>query len=121
MLKDFGVDIKVYPYKSPTDKPHYHYVGGIKVPDSDEEVEPELRHEPVLPVSDMTAMMPQFLPGGVLQQGDLVWYSTGVYPENTRVEVPSQGGMFRVMPFSNYKDYSDVIIYELKGDDKHSN
>ena len=121
MLKDFGVDIKVYPYKSPADKPHYHYVGGIKVPDSDgEEVEPELRHEPVLPVSDMTAMMPQFLPGGIMQQGDLVWYSTGVYPENTRVDVPSQGGMFRVMPFSNYKDYSDVVIYELKGDDKHS-
>lgn len=121
MLNDFGVDIKVYPYKSDSNKQKYHYVGGIKTPSdkiTDDEV--ELRHEPVVPNSRVS-FMAQFLPGGEMKQADLIWISTKKYPINTVVEVASQGGKFRVMNYANYQDYSDAIIYELKGDDKHPN
>lgn len=121
MLNDFGVDIKVYPYKSDSNKPKYHYVGGIKVTD-DKTVddEAELRHEPVMPNSK-ASFMAQFLPGGEMAQADLIWISTKKYPINTVVEVASQGGKFRIMNYADYQDYSDAIIYELKGDDKHLN
>lgn len=121
MLNDFGVDIKVYPYKSDSNKQKYHYVGGIKTPSdkaTDDEV--ELRHEPVVPNSRVS-FMARFLPGGEMAQADLIWISTKKYPINTVVEVASQSGKFRVMNYANYQDYSDAIIYELKGDDKHPN
>ena len=79
----------------------------------------EKRHEPVVPVNQLTSQMMQILTGGSQTNADLMWLSSGVYPVNTVVKVPTQGGYFRVTNFSNYQDYSNLIIYELKGDDEH--
>lgn len=121
MLKEYGVDIVVYPYSRPSDMPHFHYVGGIKVDDGETDlVKKETRHEPVLPANSQSSILGQFLSGGLKAQVDLIWLSSGgLYPKNTIVDIPSQGGKFRVINFSNYKDYSDVVIYGLKGDDQH--
>lgn len=117
LLEEYGVDIKVYPYDKPSSKPHYHYVGGIKVDDT--LVDAESRHEPVLPNNAQNSLMAQFLSGGEMTQADLRWISSKKYPINTKVEVSSQGGTFRVVSCSDYQGYSDVVIYGLKGDDKH--
>lgn len=120
MLAEYGVDITVYPNSKNSDKSHYHYVGGIKVPDEQGAlIEPEKRHEPVLPLNSKNSIMAQFLSGGAKETTDLIWISTKLYPMQTIVEVASQNGKFRVVNYSNYKDYSDVVIYGLKGDDKH--
>lgn len=120
MLQEYGVDITVYPYSSPAKKPKFHYEGGIKVIDEDDLVKPETRHEPVLSANSHNSFMAQFVAGGTKTQVDLVWISSKKYPKGTTVDVPSQDGKYRVVGYSNYKDYSDVIIYELKGDDKHA-
>ena len=122
MLQEYGVDIVVSPYSSPTKKPKFHYEGGIKVPDvKDIQDVLETRHEPILPLNSQSAFMTQFLSGGVMTQGNLIWLSTKKYPKGTVVDIKSQGGKYRVVDYSNYRDYSDVVIYQLKGDDKHSN
>lgn len=123
MIKSFGVDITVCPYQSPAKTPHYHYVAGEKVLDDETPtVEPEKRHEPVVPFNSQTASLVQFLGGGSVMQADLLWISTKLYPKNTTVEVPSQPGQkYRVTGMSNFQGYSDVVIYELKGDDQHPN
>lgn len=121
MLQEYGVDITVYPYSSPAKNPKFHYEGGIKVPDEEDDlVKSETRHEPVLPFNSQSSFMAQFLAGGVKTQVDLVWISSKQYPMGTTVDVPSQNGKYRVVSYSNYQDYSDVIIYQLKGDDKHA-
>lgn len=121
MLQEYGVDITVYPYSSPAKKPKFHYEGGIKVLDEEDDlVKPETRHEPVLSANSHNSFMEQFAAGGTKTQVDLVWISSKKYPKGTTVDVPSQDGRYRVVGYSNYKDYSDVIIYELKGDDKHA-
>jgi len=121
MLQEYGVDITVYPYSSPAKKPKFHYEGGIKVPDEEDDlVKSETRHEPVLPFNSQSSFMAQFLAGGVKTQVDLVWISSKQYPMGTTVDIPSQNGKYRVVSYSNYQDYSDVIIYQLKGDDKHA-
>lgn len=122
MLEKFGVDIWVYPDSEQTKTAHYHYVGGIRVPEQAEEpVEEIKRHEPVFPYNSNSSFMAQFLAGGELAQADLLWLSCAQYPINTKVRVPSQKGTFRIVNFANYCDYSDVVIYELKGDDQHPN
>ena len=120
-LKKYGVDLTVYPYDSPSQTPHYHYVGGIRVKDENNtKAEPIQLHEPVLPFNSQSSFMAQLVSGGSITQADLLWISSHVYPEGTTVEVPSQPGQkYRVVNHSNYQGYSDVIIYELKGDDKH--
>lgn len=120
-LRKFGVDLTVYPYDSPAKKPHYHYVGGVRVSEDDEsKPEPVNLHEPVVPANSQSSFMMQLLNGGALSKVDLLWFSNHVYPKGTIVEVPSQPGQkYRVTNFSNYQGYSDVIIYELEGDDKH--
>lgn len=121
MLQEYGVDITVYPYSSPTKKPKFHYEGGIKVLDEEDDlVKSETRHEPVLPFNSQSSFMAQFLAGGVKTQVDLVWLSSKQYPMGTTVDIPSQNGKYRVVSYSNYQDYSDIIIYQLKGDDKHA-
>lgn len=48
--------------------------------------------------------------------------SSKLYPTNSVVEVPSQPGQkYRITGNSNFQGYSDVVIYALKGDDKHPN
>ena len=90
-LRKFGVDLTVYPYDSPAKKPHYHYVGGVRVSENDEsKPEPVNLHEPVVPANSQSSFMMQLL-----------------------------NQKYRVTNFSNYQGYSDVIIYELEGDDKH--
>lgn len=120
MLQEYGVDITVYPYSSPAKKPKFHYEGGIKIPNEDDLVKPETRHEPVLSTNSHSSFMAQFVAGGTKTQVDLIWLSSKKYPKGTTVDVPSQEGKYRVVGYSNYQDYSDVIIYELKGDDKHA-
>lgn len=121
MLQEYGVDITVYPYSSPAKRPKFHYEGGIKVIDEEDDlVKPETRHEPVLSANSHNSFMAQFVAGGTKTQVDLIWLSSKKYPKGTTVDVPSQEGKYRVVGYSNYQDYSDVIIYELKGDDKHA-
>ena len=121
MMQEYGVDITVYPYSSPAKKPKFHYEGGIKVIDEEDDlVKPETRHEPVLSANSHNSFMAQFGAGGTKTQVDLIWLSSKKYPKGTTVDVPSQEGKYRVVGYSNYQDYSDVIIYELKGDDKHA-
>lgn len=120
MLNEYGVDITVYPYSRPSGMPPFHYVGGIKVNNGETDlVKKETRHEPILPANSQSTILGQFLSGGVKAQIDLIWISSQLYPINTIVDVPSQGGKFRVINLSNYQDYSDVVIYGLKGDDQH--
>lgn len=122
MLDDYGVDIEVWK----SDKPHTgkkELVGGFYLSDEQstlpDEKTAEKRHEPVVPVNQLTSQMMQILTGGSQTNADLMWLSSGVYPVNTMVKVPTQGGYFRVTNFSNYQDYSNLTIYELKGDDEH--
>lgn len=122
MLNDYGVDIEVYK----SQKPHTgkkELVGGFYLSDEQstlpDEKTAEKRHEPVLPVNSMTSQIIQYLTGGTQTNADLLWLSSGKYYVNTVVKVPTQGGYFRVTNFANYKDYSNLTIYELKGDDEH--
>lgn len=120
LLAEYGVDITVYSYSKPSNMPHFHYVGGIKVNYGEtDSTKKETRHEPVLPANSQNSILGQFLAGGIKAQIDLIWISSQLYPINTIVDVPSQGGKFRVINLSNYQDYSDVVIYGLKGDDQH--
>ena len=114
LLAKYGTNIKVWhPSQS---KPRY--VAGVRVDDRVEE--PEERCEPVLPYSSRSAALVAIYSGGVQLDVDLLWLSTGDYPKNTVVEVPTQGGKYRVVGKSNYQDYSDLIVYQLKGDDEHN-
>lgn len=121
MLNEFGVDLTVTPYRSPVKTPHFHYVAGEKVEDDGTPTaQPEQRHEPVVPASSHNALMTEFITGGAVEQADLIWYSTKLYPKQSIVEIPSQPGeRYRIINSSNWQGYSDVVIYELKGDDKH--
>lgn len=124
MLKSYGIDIKVWG----ADKPHTakkELVGGFNLSDDKlSKLDPKTadkRHEPVLPINSMTSQLAQILTGGTQTSADLLWLSSGKYYVNTVVYVPSQGGYFHVTNYSNYQDYSNLIIYELKGDDEHQN
>lgn len=123
MINEFGVDLTVTPYVSPSKSPHFHYVGGERIEDDETPTaKPETRHEPVVPPNTVGSLLGQFVSGGEIEQADLLWISTKLYPKNTIVEVLSQPGQkYRVVNSSNYQGYSDVVIYELKGDDKHPN
>ncbi len=115
MLKDYAVKITVYPYKKPSQG---KLVGGIYIDDGEEDQPaPEERLEPVVPVNSTMSQLGTILSGGTLVQCDFLWVSTGEYPVNTVVDIPSQGGKYKVISLSNYHDYSDVTIYQLKGDD----
>lgn len=117
MLDDYGVDIEV----RKSDKPHTgkkELVGGFLMSD-DQSKTAEKRHEPVIPVNQLTSQLIQYLTGGTQTNADLMWLSSGKYYVHTMVNVPSQGGLFEVTNSSNYQDYSNLIIYELKGDDAH--
>lgn len=114
MLANYGTDITIYAPNSGK----YEYVGGIKVPLEDEG-EPEQRHEPVIPASSRASMLGMIFAGGTQVNADLVWLSSGKYPVGTVVDVPTQGGKYRVVSYSNYTDYSNLIEYALKGDNEH--
>lgn len=120
MINDYGVDLTVTPYDG-SDDTKYKWIGGERVPvDDDAKAEPEQRHEPVLPFNTSNSFMAQFVSGGALTQADLLWISTKLYPIQSIVEIPSQPGeKYRIINRSNYQGYSDVVIYELKGDDEH--
>lgn len=113
LLKRKGVDIKVW---SADRLKGGGVLDGVLVKLTTASVEPELRHDPVIPYST-NSHLAMFEPGGIQVNVDLLWFSTGVYPDNTVVEISSQGGQYKVMGSNNYTDYSDVLVYELKGDD----
>ena len=114
LLAKYGTNIKVW--RPSQSKPRY--VAGVRVDNQPEA--PEERCEPVLPYSSRSAALAVIYSGGVQLDVDLLWLSTGDYPKNTVVEVPTQGGKYRVVGKSNYQDYSDLIVYQLKGDDEHN-
>ena len=122
MLDDYGVDIEVWK----SDKPHTgekKLVGGFLMSDDQSTLidgkTAEKRYEPVIPVNQLTSQLIQYLTGGTQTNADLMWLSSGKYYVHTVVNVPSQGGLFELTNSSNYQDYSNLIIYELKGDDAH--
>ncbi|MBP2057893.1 hypothetical protein J2Z60_001068 [Lactobacillus colini] len=120
MLKDYGTDIKVYKPNDTNDNHNFHFVAGIRDSSENEDYEaPELRHEPFLPNSNSSAQLAQLLSGGASIQGDYIWLSSDKYPIGTIVESETQGGKYRVISYSNYQDYSNLIVYELKGDKQH--
>lgn len=114
ILAKYGTNIKVW--RPSQSKPRY--VAGVRVDDQTEA--PEERCEPVLPYSSRSAALVTIYSGGAQLDVDLLWLSTADYPKNTVVEVPTQGGKYRVVGKSDYQDYSDLIIYQLKGDDEHN-
>lgn len=117
LLKDYGTKVRVW---SADDlKPRYEAGEEIKPELSD--IKPDERNEPVLPFSSSTSQLATLISGGTETQADLLWLSSGDYPINSVVEVPSQGSKYRVMSRSNYTDYSNLIVYQLKGDDLHRN
>lgn len=116
MLDYYGTDIEVW---SADKAPKTRYVAGVKQPVKLSDEDFEKRHEPVVPTSDQTSVIAQVLAGGLEAQGDLIWLSTGTYPINTLVKVPTQGGVYKVVDNSNWKDYSNLAIYVLKGDSQH--
>lgn len=116
MLDYYGTDIEVWSAdKAPKDR----YVAGVKQPVKLSGDDFEKRHEPVVPMSDQTSMIAQIFPGGLQIQGELLWLSTKKFPVNTLVKVPTQGGIYKVVDFSNWQDYSNLVIYVLKGDSQH--
>lgn len=120
-LKKYGVDIKVWSADSFEGKPAYP--GGptksINSLDDLKDEDAELRHEPVLPISSKTSQLASLIGGGRQLNGDLLWLSSKKYPMGTVVEVPTQGGRYKVTNLSNYQDYSELVEYELKGDDQN--
>lgn len=117
MLDRYGTDIKVWSTKI---IPKAKRVAGVLKPADLSAVTPDLRHEPVLPWSSNSAGLVTYLNGGASLDVDLLWLSSGNYPKNSIVEIPTQGGKYRVVGIANYQDYSNLIVYQLKGDDAHS-
>ena len=91
-------------------------IDGVPGQKTTNDIKPEHRHEPILPYSTFAQTLMN-VSGGSQSDADLLWLSTGKYPKNTIVESTTQEGKYRVVNYSNYQDYSDVVIYELKGDD----
>lgn len=114
VLESYGTNIKVW--RPSQSKPRY--IAGVRVGNQTET--PEERCDPVLPYSSRSAALAAVYSGGAQLDADLLWLSTADYPKNTVVEVPTQGGKYRVVGKSNYQDYSDLIVYQLKGDDEHN-
>lgn len=111
MLSSYGTDITVY-------KPaQAERVGGFDFGPSFGD--PEKRHEPVLPANTAKSILASFVTGGQVEDYDLVWLSTGQYPLGTKVEAKTQGKTCKVVGIANYTDYSNLYVYELKGDSQH--
>lgn len=115
LINSFGTSIKVWDASKLNTGTSIAGIPQVLKPD---DVEPELRNDPILPYTS-TSQLVQYLAGGNELQVDLLWISTGTYHKNTIVETPTQGGRFKVVGIRNYQDYSNATIYELKGDDMH--
>lgn len=114
ILNKFGVDIKVY--NSDLFKPTYD--AGIAKKPLLTDLTPDELHEPVLPFSIDTAGVVNYLSGGAITQFDYLWLSTHTYPKNTVVIMNSRPEQqYKVTNITPYSGYSDLIIYQLKGDD----
>ncbi|MGO2858849.1 hypothetical protein LASUN_13030 [Lentilactobacillus sunkii] len=117
LIRRKGVDINVWSadrLRDASDGPH----DGIPGQETTNNIEPEQRHEPILPYSTFAHSL-VMAAGGAQSNVQLLWVSTQLYPDNTIVEIPSQGGKYKATHTSNLQDYSDVVIYELEGDDEH--
>lgn len=120
LIRQFGVDISVWSADSL--KGDHTPVDGIPVKKATVTVTPDSLHEPVIPHSTSYDSFSQALmmaAGGSQSDYDLLWVSTHKYPKDSIVHVPSQGGKYRLTDVTDWRDYSDVIIYQLKGDDKN--
>lgn len=118
VLKDYAVEINVWD----TSKLKGQMIAGIEMKPDIDSLEPEKRQEPVLPANSRSSILGNLLGPGTVEQIDLIWLSTGEYPINTIVQVNDQGNTkYRVVNKSIYRSYSDLTIYELKGDTAHGN
>lgn len=123
ILKKYGVDLKVWSYDKIKQSDDTSSLFGDDEPTGTDlsSIEPDKLHEPVLPVSSSGTMLAQIIAGGVESQNDLIWLSTGDYPQDSIVKISTQDGTYKVTGRSSYHGYSDLIIYSLKGDSAHDN
>ena len=123
ILKKYGVDLKVWSYDKIKQSDDTSSLFGDDEPTGTDlsSIEPDKLHEPVLPVSSSGTMLAQIITGGVESQNDLIWLSTGDYPQDSIVKISTQDGTYKVTGRSSYHGYSDLIIYSLKGDSAHDN
>lgn len=123
LLKKYGVDLQVWSYDKIKQSDDTSSLFGDDEPTGTDlsSVEPDKLHEPVLPVSSSDTMLAQIITGGTESQNDLIWLSTGDYPEDSIVKISTQDGTYKVTGRSSYHGYSDLIIYSLKGDSAHDN
>ena len=123
ILKKYGVDLKVWSYDKIKQSDDTSSLFGDDEPTGTDlsSIEPDKLHEPVLPVSSSGTMLAQIIAGGVESQNDLIWLSTGDYPQDSIVKISTQDGTYKVTGRSSYHGYSDLIIYSLKGDSVHDN
>lgn len=113
LLDEFGIDLRVWSNDVQNEQA---YPGGPTAEVSTDN-EPEIRHEPVLPLNPRSAIGQQLTAGGAQIGGQLVWYSSKWYPPGTIVEVPDQNnGKYQTTDYSSYNPYSHFYEYVLKGD-----
>lgn len=116
LIQDFGEDsvVKVWPNKA---KSEQLYPGGPTGQVDIVSGEPEILHEPVLPLSSHSAIGQQLQAGGASLNGMLVWYSQNYYPSGSVVEIPAQSnGRYQITDYSSYNSYAKFWEYVLKGD-----
>lgn len=115
LIRDFGHDIKVW--DADKFKPSKN-IAGIPQKVFLTAEEAEVLHEVIYPYSERSQLA-TYLTGGNQVQIDLIWLSTHRFPKDTIVEVANLNRKFKVVAIANWQDYSDLIVYELKGDDQH--
>lgn len=111
MLSSYGTDITIYKPATAERVGGFTFGSGYG--------DPESRHEPVLPANTAKSILAAYVSGGQVEDYDFVWLSTGNYPMGTKVDAKKQGQSCKVVGIANYTDYSDLYIYELKGDSQH--
>ena len=123
LLKKYGVDLQVWSYDKIKQNDDTSSLFGDDEPTGTDlsSIKPDKLHEPVLPVSSSGTMLAQIITGGVESQNDLIWLSTGDYPQDSIVKISTQDGTYKITGRSSYHGYSDLIIYSLKGDSAHDN
>lgn len=128
LFKIFGTKVKVWDItRKPTKPPADNYFLGEPVDSRSwiNSIEPEIRYEPVLPYSSSYqkyAFAGVVNAGGTEEMYNLSFYSKGDFGVNSIVEVPSQSSdKFRIVSKAEYKDFGDIYVYQLRGDNQHEN
>lgn len=123
LIHYYGRDINVFVL------PEAKRVDGVWDKPKLSDITPLKKHEVVVPASALQEWTAQFVAGGGNLVGDVLWLSLGDYPKlRTIVQIASSGKYFKVMdgsafghklPNGGYEGYSDLKIYQLKGDSEN--